>query len=134
MPWATEAAHALIREFRQLPSFTFQSRVRWTIGNALACIADDRVYEEVVSIATNRDYGIDREMVVVALGRMKNPAVVDVLIKLLKDPVVTLHALEALRMIGSRARLALSHVEAYLDHSDTQIRMEARKTASALRM
>lgn len=98
--------------------------MKWAIGNALSVVADDTVYDDIVEIVADRSHAKSREMVAVALGNMKNPGAVDVLIGLLDDDIAG-HALLALRKLGAvRAR---PYVEPFLTHPRTWWRNEAKK-------
>jgi HEAT repeat protein len=121
------AAPALIREFRR-PGVT--SSYRWAVGNSLSVVADDGVFADLVELARDRDYGRDREMVVVALAQMQDPAAVDVLIKLLEDPDVAGHAVMALgKLKAVKARPAL---EPFREHPKAWVRKEAERALAKL--
>jgi hypothetical protein len=128
--WAKSAAPALVAEFRRVPPepSTVGGGLpgpRWAVGSALAEVADDAVFDEVADIARDTRYGRDREMVVVALGNMRRPAAVDVLLDLLNDEQVAGHAVMALgKLRAGRARPA---IERLLDHPTSWIRQEAKK-------
>lgn len=124
--WAKAAAPTLIAEFR-----TGTAQGRWAIGNALAGIADDRVFADIAALARDRSYGRDREMVVLALANMKDPAAVDVLLDLVGDHEVTGHAVMALGKL--RAQRARPVLEKLLEHPQTWIRREAKKALNRLR-
>lgn len=69
-------------------------------------------------------------MIVLALARMRNPGAADVLIELLDDDDVAGHSIMALGRLGSaRARPA---VERFLEHPNSWVRSEARKTLAKL--
>lgn len=126
-PWATPvAAPTLIREFECADDPTGLG-LKWAIGNALSVVADDSVFEDIVRIAEDKMHGRGREMVVVALGNMKNPSAIDVLIGLLHDEEVAGHALMALRKVGARARKARPYVEPFLNHPKAWVRKEAQR-------
>jgi HEAT repeat protein len=99
--------------------------IKWAIGNALSVVADDRVFEQLAAIAEDKRHGHDREMVALALGNMKDPRAVDVLVRLLDDDQVAGHAIMALGKL--RARGVRSKIEPFLDHPKTWVRREARK-------
>jgi len=126
VPWAKPAATpALIEEFRNPPPDSNGS-YRWAVGNALWAIADDTFFDEIVELVTDRKYGRARQMPVMWLGKSKNPKAVDVLIGLLGDEDVTVHALSSLkRLKPKRARAA---IEPLLDHPTKWWRDEAKKT------
>jgi HEAT repeat protein len=69
-------------------------------------------------------------MVVVALGRMRNPAAVQILIELLGDEQVAGHAVKALRKL--RAPAARERLVAMSNHPKTWIRNEVKKTLDAI--
>jgi hypothetical protein len=130
VPWAKPVACIpLISEFRRLPTKTRLS-VRWAIGNALEAVADDSVFEELSELARDKQYGRDREMVVLALGKMKNPKSVDVLVELLDDDDVAGHAVAALRKLCIEA--TRPHLERFVDHPKTWVRNEAKKALAKL--
>jgi len=121
------AAPALIREFHRVDA---SPGLRWAVGNSLETVADDSVFDELVALTQNQSYGSARQMVVLALGRMKDPRAVDVLIGLLNDDDVTGHAVAALgRLRAPQARPAL---EPFLDHPRPWVRKEAKKALARL--
>jgi HEAT repeat protein len=93
------AAKPLIKEYRALDA-TEDRSLRWVIGNALEAVADELVIEDLLQIVQDRNGGTARQMVVVALGRMKDPRVPAVLMKLVYDPDVIGHAVVALRKLA----------------------------------
>lgn len=121
------AAPALLREFRRGDaSFDY----RWAVGNSLEVVADDAVFDDVVELARDRSFGRDRQMVVLALARMKNPQAVEVLTELLDDDAVAGHAVIALgRLKASQARPA---IERFLEHPQPWVRKEAKKALAKL--
>lgn len=123
--WAKpDAAPLLVREFRRVEDPS-GSGIRWAIGNALAVVADDAVFDELMEIVQDQSYGIARQMVAVALGNMKDSRAVDVLVSLLDDDVVTGHAIMGLGRL--KAKRARSSIERYLNHPKPWIRKEAKK-------
>jgi HEAT repeat protein len=121
------AAPALLREFgRSDASFDY----RWAVGSALEVVADDVVFDDVVELARDRSYGRDRQMVVLALARMKDPRSVEVLTELLEDDTVTGHAVMALGRL--KAAQARSAIERCLEHPQPWVRKEAKKALAKL--
>lgn len=120
-PWA---ARPLIEEFHtvQDPSDT---GIKWAIGNALEVVADDSVFDELVQIARDRQHGRARQMVVLALGEMRDPRTVDVLIELLEDDQVAAYALAALGKL--KAVKARPYAERLLSHPSELVRKEAQR-------
>jgi HEAT repeat protein len=126
--WAKpKAAPLLVKEFARAPD---ELGLRWAIGNALSVVADDSVFEEVVRLVRDRRHGRSREMVAVALGNMKNPRAVDVLLELLEEEQLAGHALIGLgKLKPEKAREAATRL---LDHSKAWVRKEAAKLLAKL--
>jgi hypothetical protein len=102
------AASALLREVRGAEA---SPGYRWAVGNSLEIAADDSVFDELADLALERRYGRDRQMVVLALARMKNPRAVEVLTELLDDESVVGHAVMARsrrRSLDRRSNVAWS--------------------------
>jgi hypothetical protein len=128
--WAKpDAAPLLVREFRRAEDSS-EAGIRWAIGNALEVVADDVVFDDLVGIAQDRGCGMARQMIVVALGNMKNPRAVDVLLGLLDDEEVLGHAIMALGKL--KAREARTAIERYLDHPKSWVRKEAKKATAKI--
>ena len=118
-----KAAPVLIEEFRR--ASTGQQALKWAIGNALEVIADDAVFDDVVSLVRDRTHGKAREMLAVSLGNMSDPRAIDVLLELLKDEDVAGHAIMDLGKLGpSRSRAA---IERFLADPKAWVRKEAKK-------
>jgi HEAT repeat protein len=128
VPFAKGSARALVDEFSRYDATEplddgFQAR--WAVGNALAVVADDSVFDELVELVRDVRNGRAREMLAVALAKMKDPAADDVLIGLLDDAEVAGHAVIAL---GKRRTLrARPRIEPFLEDPKDWIRTEARK-------
>jgi len=74
----------------------------------LEAIADDSIFNDITRLGKNKNYGRAREMLVIALGKMKNSHAVPVLMDLLNDEEVTgqaVMALGKLRAIDVRVRI-----------------------------
>ena len=125
-PWA---ARPLIEEFRkaQDPKGTGLKRA---IGNALSVVADDSVIEQVAELALDKRHGRAREMLALALGNMRTPQAVDVLIELLDDEEVAGHAVMGLGRL--KAKRARPHIERFLSHPKAWIRREAKRALAKI--
>jgi len=127
------AAKPLIQEFlraniKDEPGKT--ELYKWAIGNALSEVADDAVFEDLANIVRDERHGKAREMVAVALGKVKHPGAVDVLVSLLKDGQVPGHALIALGML--RPEKARASIIPYLNHEMPWIRSEAKRALAKI--
>jgi hypothetical protein len=104
--------------------------IRWVIGNALSVVADDSRIDELLAIVKNADYGPARQMIVLGLRKSRDSRVPAVVLGLLKDDDVVLHALKALMKLRPPASRA--SVEELLHHPKAAVRQQARKTLSNL--
>ncbi len=96
VPWASPSAlPSLIELFRSVDDPTGLA-VRWTIGNTLEVLWDDRYFDELVDLAGRREFGRAREMVVLGLARSGRPETTAVLLELCDDADVNGHAVRVL--------------------------------------
>lgn len=126
-PWARPVvAIPLIVEFKKDPTTKgTRSSLRWAIGNALNVVVDDSVFDEVAELLLDRGYGKDREMIALAMRRMKNPRTGEILLSIIDDQTIAGHVIQALRTIGyTKAR---REIEPYTEHARTWWRNEAKK-------
>lgn len=107
-----------------------RSQTMDAVGNSLDILWDDSYYDELVSLAQDRSYRRDREMITLGLARSARPEAGAVLIKLLDDRDVSGHAVKALRKRNEpRARAGLKRM---LDDDRSWVRKEARRALDAL--
>lgn len=132
VPWARdEALDPLIALFRSVPVTGQENELlRWGIGNALEVLWADSRFDELVALARDESFGKAREMVVLGLGRSKRPEAGRVLIELLDEPVVSGHAVKALRKL--KVPEARPHLERMLDDDRAWVRKEAQRALAAL--
>lgn len=129
VPWAgPDVAAPLIREFHHVASSN--SPIAWVIGSALEVVANDAVVDDLIDIATDQSYGRSREMVVAALGNMKDPRAKEILIDLLEDEEVTGYAVMGLGKL--KAEEARERIESLLKHPQEWVRKEARKALAKI--
>jgi hypothetical protein len=122
------AAPVLIEEFRK--SDHSETGLGWVVGNALSVVADDSVFDEIAALAQDPGYGKARQMIVLGLGRSKDPRAVPLLVGLLGDADVTAHAVMALGRL--RPHGVRPAVEQLLDHPQALVRREAKKAMARL--
>lgn len=131
--WARPvAAPALIKLFPLVDDPTGLG-AKWVIANALAVVADDSVLLQIVSLVRSKEYGRSREMLVVALGNMKDNSVDEVLLELLNDDEVAGHALLAIRKRKAALPEAKPEIQRLTKHSKPWIRNEAARTLKAVK-
>lgn len=123
------AALALIDEFRRVSDHS-ETGLGWVVGNALSVVADDSVFDEVAVLAQGAGYGKARQMIVLGLGRSKDPRAVPLLVGLLGDEDVAAHAVMALGRLGPAG--VRPAVERLLDHPRALVRGEAKKALDRL--
>lgn len=129
VPWARPvAALPLASEFQNAKNDA--AGLKWAIGNALSVVADDSVFDKIAELVRDNRHGKAREMLAVALGNMKDPRAVDLLIELLRDEEVVGHALIALGKL--RTAKARVDIEPLLKHHKPWVRKEARKALGRL--
>ncbi len=121
------AAKPLVAEFQRMRG---SSALKWAIGNALEEVADDSVLEDLVSLAGEKRHGDSRQMLVVALGKFRDPRATSVLVELLDDEDVAGHAIIALGNL--RRREARKRIEGFLQHPMPWIRSEAKRALAKI--
>jgi len=105
---------------------TISSGLRWVIGNAIEVIADDNSFSDIKRLVTNQSFGTGRQMFVMALGRIKIPEAIPLLVILLKDDDINGHAIAALRKL--EAVETIEEVRKLADYPRAWVRKEAQKT------
>ena len=78
-----------------------------------------------MALVLDRRHGTARQMIVLGLGKSRDPRIVAVLIQLLADEDVEGHAIDALGQL--RATAARSAIEARLAHPKAWIRKQAKR-------
>ncbi|MDQ4044637.1 MAG: HEAT repeat domain-containing protein [Chloroflexota bacterium] len=134
-PWARpDAARPLVDEFRRVDprEDTADTSVRWSIGDALARVADESVLDDLIEIATDATHGHHRALVLIALGNMgkSRDRVLPVLLAQLDDDVVAPYAVMGLGKL--KAPEARAAVERFVDHPESWVRNEAKKALAKL--
>ena len=130
VPWAgSEAAPLLIDEFRKAPA-SEEFGVKVPIGDALTVVADDSVFSEIVELVRDRRHGKSRMALILALGNMRNPEAVDVLIALLDDESMIGPSLVSLGKL--EAEKARPQIETFLTHPSIRIRIIAKKALARI--
>jgi hypothetical protein len=122
-----DAARGLVDEFKRTED-TRETGLRGTIANALAVVADDSVFEDLVTLVQDKSYGRAREMLALAVGTTGNSNAATVLNSLLDDEVVVGHALMALRKL--KAPVRADRIEQLLQHPQAWIRKEAKRAVA----
>lgn len=109
-PWARPHAFApLLDAFRRWAEL--DQTTAWHLGDALGSAASLAQVTDLISVCQQRQYGTARQMPVAALARFKrSPEVRPVLLQLIHDEDVGLHAMSALRQVLGAAD-ALPHIE-----------------------
>ena len=123
VPWARRLANRPLLEEYERADDPEGTGYKWVVSNALEVLADDRVFDDIVRLVQDRENGRAREMLTLALGKMKDPRAYDVLVPLLQDDVVFQHAIIALgRLKDPRA---VPHIEPFLADARTAVRQSA---------
>jgi HEAT repeat protein len=124
VPWAKSppVVAALVQEFRLAKG----DLLRWAIGNAIEVVAGKDDVDALTTLAQDRTYGIARQMIVLALGRMERKRAEPLLLRLLDDEDVAGHAVMALGKLRSKA--AVGPLKRMLKHSKKWLQKEAAKS------
>ena len=97
-PMTPESVRALIAEFEKLDGP--DKFDKWTLGDVIREKATDELFEDVARIAKDVRLGRARQMVILALGKMRDPRASDVLLGLLNDEEYG-HAVSALGTLAT---------------------------------
>ena len=73
-----------------------QDLTRWFISDCIYQIRSKKFVKEYLDIVANRTFGRNRQMIVLLLGKLKEESAIPILIDLLEDEEVRLHAICAL--------------------------------------
>ena len=130
-------AQPLITELKKLrheieEKVPYATQLGWEIANALADVATDSVYDEVVEVLVDQRFGRSRKMLPYALARVKKrrDQTVNVLVRVLHDDGVAAHAINALGRL--KATETLPRIRAFLDAPKYLVRKEAKKAVKKL--
>ena len=69
---------------------------RWFISDCIYQIRSKKFIKEYIDIVSNKTFGINRQMIVLLLGKLKEESAISTLVDLLEDEEVRLHAICAL--------------------------------------
>ena len=106
------------------------SSLAWAIGNALSIVDVKDFESQIIELCKDRNYGSARQMIVIGLGRFRDPEAQETAVELLKDEDVKLHAIVALGKMKSKR--ALFELERLMTDSRSAIRREARKAITKI--
>lgn len=120
-PWEAESLQILLDEFQA----SREASARRALGEAIEELADDTAFERIAVISKDPRFGREREMLVLALGKMRDPGAPALLLELLDDPEVVGVALRALATL--RAPVPKERMEPFLKHSEDWIRDVAKE-------
>lgn len=130
--WARpQAAPVMLEELGRLRDSEDRS-LRFAVANALAEVADDSLFDEVVKLARDGRYSLaDRGVLMRALANMRDERkrAIEVLRELLAEDVAP-HAVTALGEL--RAEEARVEIEPFLEHEEAWVRQEAKKALRKL--
>ncbi len=117
------ACKELLIEYNNRP--VEDSGYRWAIGSTMLVVITKNEMDAVIDIVLDKKNGTSRQMFVLALAKIYNPKIEDVLISLLDDEDVVGHAISVL---GKKKSIkAKSKIESLLSSKRSFIRSEAKK-------
>lgn len=114
---SSESAQALLATYRPRPD--------WAVGDAVARTMTPAEHDAVVELAADDLAGVERQMLVYALWRVKSERARGVILELLQDPAVCKHAMYSLRRSFGNDEAA-RRLEPLREHPDDQVRAAAR--------
>lgn len=122
----TEATQVLLTEFENAHTPSY----KWAIGNSLSIILDKSYSNDMLEIIQKKEHGIARQMVVIAIGKMKIHEAIPILLELLQDEDITGHVITAL---GNYKKAELiPYIKPFENHQVSWIRKEASKVIKKL--
>ncbi len=121
------AAKPLVHEYQLLlgSSDLAASNLRWAIANALTVVATKDSIDDLIDLLGRPEGGSGRQMLALALGKLKAQKAVPLLIELLEDDEVVGHAVSALGTL--KAQEARPYLVKLVTHPRTWVRNEAKK-------
>lgn len=111
-------------------SIATQDLTRWFISDCLYQIRSKSHLKEYQEIVLKPDFGINRQMIILLLGKLKDEDSIPILLDLLEDEEVRLHAINALAEF-KREDLR-SHFERFQNSSHSGLRKYAKNALKKL--
>jgi len=107
----------------------FTSSQRWTMGNTMAFIANDEVYNDLINVIETERFGSSRQMFIVALGNIPRPETINYLAGLLQNPKYFTHAGYTIMALNKlKAIETIELVRAYDECPRKWVAHKAKKT------
>jgi hypothetical protein len=113
----SNSAQALLAAYRSSPD--------WAVGDAIARTMTPAEYDAVVELAADDRAGVERQMLVYALWRVKSERARELILELLQDPAVCKHAMYSLRRAFGNED-AERRLKPLQEHPDDHVRAAAR--------
>jgi HEAT repeat protein len=120
-------ARALITAYRAETN----EDARWQLGDAIARTAPAAELDEIVELAADPCGGTGRQMLVYALWRVKTDRARSLILELLRDPDVCVHAMHSLRRAFGNEE-ARRRIEPLLEDENERVRDVARHTLTKI--
>lgn len=101
---------------------------RWYYGEYIRQLSDDRDFDELATLATDRSAGCSRMSIIEAISKTKKykERAINILMDQIEDETVIIDVSKGLRRL--KAVQARPLLEPYLKHKDSEIRSEVRRT------
>jgi len=117
----------LLEDFR---SINVPDSTKWAIADCLYQLKCKEYADEYIKIASNTRYGINRQMIILLIGKLKIESGIPVLISLLEDESVRLHVICAL---SDYKRIEFApHFERFVNDTHSGIRKYAKAALKKL--
>jgi hypothetical protein len=128
VPWIRrEATPQLLKEFK---SSGPNESLAWAIGNALSIVDVSGFEKEIIELVRDHNFGMARQMLVIALGKIGGSEAEDAALSSLQDKDLVLHAIDALGAM--RSARSVSPLKELLHHDRSAVRKAAKKALQRL--
>lgn len=122
----SEASNVLLDEFEASDKMMY----KWAIGSSLLNIQDKSTKYRLIRIASDNSHGMSRQMIIVALGKMKIEEALPTLISLLEDNQEVGHVIYALSYYKKNDLIEV--IKPYTNHNEKWVQKEANKAIKKL--
>jgi hypothetical protein len=122
-----DATEPLLNEFY---TTNLNDTYKWSIGDSFSIILDKRFIDQYISIISDKKYGTARQMVTIALGKLKSEKALPVLLSLLDDEDVNGHVIMSLGYYKKPE--LIKYIEPFLTHKKAWIRAQAKSAINKI--
>ncbi len=122
----SEVSAVLLDEYKA----SDDNHYKWVIGNTIYNIKDKSIKASLIDIVLDKKNGTSRQMVILALGKMKIEESLPALLDLLKDNQELGHVISALGCFKKPE--LIEKIRPFVQHDKTLVRNEAKRAIKKL--